>query len=373
MEADKELSLAPPEIVTTPGVKYRKEGRQWQGIPGIERTPGGRLWAALYSGGDTEGPDNYVVLITSGDDGDTWSHPVLAVDPPGPVRAFDPCLWLDPAGRLWLFWAQSYEFYDGRAGVWAMFSGNADEAAPEWSQPRRIADGVMMNKPTVLSSGEWLLPYAVWGFRDKETGEQISSAHNHFPAEMYANVLCSTDQGKTFQRIGYVDMPERSYDEHMLTELKNGDLWMLVRTYGGIGESFSTDKGITWSKPQADVLEGPCSRFFIRRLNSGNLLLVNHHNFEGRNNLSAMLSRDDGETWEGFLLLDERENVSYPDGVQAEDGRIYIIYDRERYKDKEILLAVFEEADVLAGRVITDRARLKVLVQEGTADPCPEE
>ncbi|WP_139994902.1 sialidase family protein [Paenibacillus paridis] len=366
MNAEKDLSLEPPDIYTKPGAKYLKKNRQWQGIPGIERTPNGRLWAALYSGGDTEGPDNYVALILSEDDGVTWSDPVLAVDPPGLVRAFDPCLWHDPAGRLWLFWAQSYGFYDGRAGVWAMVSNNADASVPAWSEPRRIVDGVMMNKPTVLSSGEWLLPCAVWGFRDKE-GIQVASDYNHLPEQMYSNVISSLDNGESFQLVGQVDMPSRSYDEHMLVEKTNGDIWMLVRTYGGIGECFSSDKGRTWSAPKADVLEGPCSRFFIRRLHSGNLLLINHHAFEGRNNLSAMVSRDDGNSWEGFLLLDERDNVSYPDGVETEDGLIYVIYDRERYADKEIYLAVFEEKDVLAGKGVTDRARLKVLVEEGSS------
>lgn len=364
METNKDLSLVAPEILVHPGAKYDKSNRIWQGIPGIERAANGRLWVALYSGGETEGPDNYVVLITSGDDGLTWSRPVVAVDPQGPVRAFDPCLWHDPSGRLWLFWAQSYEFYDGRAGVWTICTYHSGDPVPVWSQPRRICNGVMMNKPTVLTSGEWLLPTAVWGFRDKETGEQVSSPYNHLPAEMYSNVLSSTDNGITFDRIGWVDMPSRSYDEHMLTELKNGELWMLVRTYGGIGESFSHDRGRTWTLPKADVLEGPCSRFFLRRLRSGSLLLVNHHKFSGRNNLTAMISRDDGSTFEGVLLLDERDNVSYPDGVEADNGLIYIVYDRERYGGKEILLAVFREEDVLAGECVTETARLKVIVQE---------
>jgi hypothetical protein len=26
------------------------------------------------------------------------------IDPSGPVRAYDPCLWHDPRGRLCLFW-----------------------------------------------------------------------------------------------------------------------------------------------------------------------------------------------------------------------------------------------------------------------------
>jgi len=366
MELEKDLSLECPELNTNPGSQYDYSSRTWQGIPGIERTKMGKLFVAFYSGGETEGPDNYVVLVTSGDDGNTWSEPILVVDPPGKVRAFDPCLWHDPQGRLWLFWAQSYEFYDGRVGVWASVCDQPDAQHLQWTQPTRIADGIMMNKPTVLASGKWLLPCAVWGYRDLKDGKQFTSSHNYLPEQMYANVFESADNGVSFQRIGYVDMPGRSYDEHMLVEKDNGDIWMLIRTYGGIGWSFSKDGGSTWSEPEADKLTGPCSRFFIRRLKSGNLLLINHHQFTGRNNLSAMLSRDDGNTWEGFLLLDERDNVSYPDGVETEEGLIYIVYDRERFKDREIYMAVFTEEDVLAGQCVTSQARMKVKIDEGT-------
>jgi hypothetical protein len=157
-------------------------------------------------------------------------------------------------------------------------------------------------------------------------------------------------------------VPDRAFDEHSVVERRDGSLWMLVRTKYGIGESVSRDHGFTWEPGRPTPLGGPCARFFIRRLSSGRLLLVNHYKFTGRSHLTALLSEDDGVTWSGGLLLDERPNVSYPDGIQAEDGRIYIIYDRERYKDREILMAVFREEDALAGRCVSKDARLKQLV-----------
>ena len=44
-------------------------------------------------------------------------------------------------------------------------------------------------------------------------------------------------------------------------------------------------------------------------------------------------------------MLDQRSKVSYPDGFQAPDGLIYILYDRNRSTDGEILLARFREDD----------------------------
>ncbi|GAA3406835.1 exo-alpha-sialidase [Paenibacillus hodogayensis] len=352
----KELALQPVELETGPAERYSAAHRMFQGIPAIERTPGGRLWAAFYSGGKGEGPDNYVLLATSGDDGTTWDSPCLAVDPVGKVRAFDPCLWIDPLGRLWLCWAQSYGLYDGRCGVWAALCDNPEEARPRWSKPRRLGNGVMLNKPTVLSTGEWLFPVALW--------ENKNSYLNHLPEERFSNVLATADQGETFELRGRADVPQRHYDEHMIVERCDGSLWMLVRTTYGIGESFSLDRGRTWSPGRPTRLGGPNSRFFIRRLRSGRLLLVNHYGFHGRSHLTAQLSEDDGATWTDGLLLDGRSDVSYPDGTEAADGTIYVIYDRERNRDMEIVMAVFTEEDVLAERGVTAAARFRVIVDK---------
>ena len=268
---------------------------------------------------------------------------------------------VDPSGRLWLFWAQSFRLFDGRCGVWAVTCKDSHREQPTWSGPRRICNGIMMNKPTVLSTGEWLLPDAVW--KREWTEEMLKDGWVTAPEEeKKSNVICSTDRGETFTRIGGADVPERTPDEHMIVERRDGSLWMLVRTAYGIGESVSTDRGRTWSPGKPTRIEGPNSRFFIRRLASGSLLLVNHFQFTGRSHLTAHVSDDDGRTWLGGLLLDERANVSYPDGVQAEDGHIYIIYDRDRYGDREILMAVFTEDDVRRGG--GEHVRLKVLVNK---------
>lgn len=148
-------------------------------------------------------------------------------------------------------------------------------------------------------------------------------------------------------------MPEahRIFDEHMIVERKDGTLWMLVRTRYGIGESFSSDGGRTWSTLEPSGIEHTSSRFFIRRLGSGNLLLVKHGPIEvktGRSHLMAFISKDDGATWSKGLLLDERLGVSYPDGQEEPDGTIRITYDYSRTGEQFILMTTFREDDILA-------------------------
>ncbi|MGD9517937.1 MAG: sialidase family protein [Armatimonadota bacterium] len=364
----EEPALQLPLVNVAPGPEYADSTRIFQGIPGLERAPGGRLWATWYSGGDTEGPLNYVLLVTSGDNGRTWSSPRLVIDPPGSVRAFDPCLWHDPGGRLWLFWAQSYSWFDGRAGVWAIVTEESGSENPTWSAPRRLCDGVMMNKPVVLSTGEWVLPAAVW-----QVGlvNLMDCAFCRDPGGACGtNAVASSDHGETWEILGQADVPGRACDEHHIVERRDGSLWMLVRTNYGVGESFSTDRGRTWTpgRQSSTVTHIPSARFFVRRLQSGRLLLVKHDPPDGktRSHLTAYLSEDEGELWQGGLRIDEREGVSYPDGVESPEGVVYIIYDYSRTGAKQILMATFTEADILDGSFASDRACSRILVNQAT-------
>jgi hypothetical protein len=336
--------LLPPRLVRDPSSTgtHAAQYRKFTGIPSLSVSPEGRLWATWYAGRTpAEDQNNYVVVATSGDGGETWEE-VLAIDPdgPGPVRAFDPETWLDPDGKLWFFWAQSLDdeeaswFGGVNAGVWAMTASDAEGAVPEWSEPRRLTDGIMMCKPIVLSGGEWVLPASTW-----RTGKG-------------ARMVVSGDRGKNWRVRGAVDVPEEVWncDEHTIVERKDGSLWMLVRTQYGIGESTSDDRGRTWTPLVPSSIRHPTARFFIRRLSSGSLLLVKHGPMDmrtGRSHLMAFISQDEGHTWSGGLLLDERPGVSYPDGQQAVDGTIHVVYDFSRTGDQHILMTSFREEDVI--------------------------
>lgn len=352
--------------------QYLSAGRIWQGIPGIECTKEGKLYATWYSGGIGEQPGNVILLERSCDGGRSWTEGFAVVVHDDPtVRCFDPAIWLDPLGRLWLFWTQSRGMYDARDGVWAAVCNNPDADDPCFDAPCRIANGLMLNKPTVTDQGEWLLPCALWSHEFFEANEQ----HPELAAETLANVYVSADNGETFSWRGGVEIPDRGFDEHMIVQKQDGRLWMLVRTKYGIGQAFSSDGGRTWQNAGPSGHTGPNSRFFIRRLKSGNLLLVNHvsptyltnpKDWNDRNNLMAMISEDDGLTWHGGLMLDARDGVSYPDGIQTEDGTIHIIYDYDRYGQHDILMATFTEEDVLAGRDVSGKVRYQQLVNRAS-------
>jgi len=354
--ADDAIYFKPPEYVGPPLAEHAATNRAFQGIPSLAVTPGGRLWATWYAGvTPAEDQNNYVVLSTSGDGGMTW-HEVLVVDPDraGPQRAFDPELWVAPDGSLRLAWAQSIGHECTTGGVWFLKTSDPEQAEPVWETPRRITDGVMMCKPLVLSSGEWVLPASTWRKTDNS-----------------AKMVISMDNGATWSIRGGCDVPaaDRAFDEHMFIERRDGSLWLLARTKYGIGQSVSTDRGQTWPELTPSAISHPSARFFIRRLQSGSLLLVKHGPISertGRSHLTAFVSADEGRNWSGGLVLDERNGVSYPDGQQAADGRIHIIYDYSRTGDRTILMATFREEDVAGGKPTTASVGLRQLVSRAS-------
>ncbi len=334
--------------------------RTWQGIPGLERTAKGRVYVSWFTGGPKEpSPDNTVVLSYSDDAGKTFTPPeAMGLPTNDGTRCFDPTLWIDPKGRLW------YIFNRGNKDlpehdVWARICEKPDAPKPSFGPEFRVGYDApyafRMNKPTVLSSGEWIMPvtHAQTPIRDWFGGWR-----------QLQGVGISTTEGLTWKLHGALDAPEWAL-ECMVTELKDGRLWMLIRTGSGfLWESYSKDKGLNWSDAKASQIKNPGSRFFIRRLSSGNLLLVNHYKYNNRSHLTAQLSTDDGATWNEGLLLDERKGVSYPDGVQDKDGLIWITYDRDRNGAGEILLAKFREEDVVAGKDISGTVTLKQTVDK---------
>jgi hypothetical protein len=366
MQRVADLTLLPPTLNTDPLPEYDYDRLDYAMNEGIERTAGGRLWALWDAGED--GPLSFMVAATSDDDGETWSKPRLVIDgnarpTPVPKTHIIGNLWTDPSGRLWLFFDSTLHHHDGRSGVWISVCENPDADQPEWSKPRRIWHGAVLNKPIVLSNGEWLLPVELM----QSPGHGATrTMHEDLEALRGANVLVSSDEGKTWSHRGSVRSLQPDWPEHQLVELKDGRIWMIFRDKQGANQSFSSDGGRTWTPAEPANFQHPVSRFQVQRLASGRILLLKHgekiDEHDGRSKLTAWLSDDEGQSWHGGLLLDEREKISYPDAVPSPEGKIYITYDRERSPLGEILMAKITEEDILAGKLVNPDSRLKMVV-----------
>ena len=364
-----DVTLIPPTINTSPLPEFDYPNLDYAMTLGIERTPGGRLWAAWVAGDD--GPKAFMVAATSDDNGDTWSKPRFVINshlPNFPVHTsvIVGNFWTDPLGRLWFFFDQTINHYDGRQGLWASICENPDADEPVWSTPVRLWHGCVLNKPTVMSNGEWWLPVE---FPAIKPLEPMVGVHDALEPLRGANVLVTADQGRTWELRGRVRFPQPTWDEHMFVELADGRVWMLARVNdgkNGVRQSFSSDGGRTWTKPEHPTFAHPPSRFHVRRLASGRILLIKHgekiDTHQGRSQLTAWLSEDEGKTWRGGLMLDERTGITYPDAIQQPDGAIIATYDRERTPLGEIYMARFREEDILAGKPVSADTRLQHLI-----------
>lgn len=340
---------------------YTSTKRIWQGIPSIEVTKKGRQFLTFYSGGTKEEIGNFVLLIKS-DDGVNFTEPI-AVCFEESYRCFDPNVWIDPLGRLWLFWARCPD-----DGTWAAICNDPDADELVFGEEFFVGNNIMMNKPTVLSTGEWAFPLAVWNYNVRV----MSSKYDSDITPKGSFIYISDDEGKTFKKLGFADVYKRQFDENMILEMKDGRIRMYVRTVYGIGAADSYDRGLHFGECFDTGYGGPGSRFFISRLPSGRILFINHVNTNKRNNLTAMLSEDDGQTFPYKLLLDERY-CSYPDATFDEKGRIHITYDRGRGAflssleealrcEREILVASITEDDIINGAVKDKNSYLKRVV-----------
>ena len=347
------------KIIFRPGPEYAEAKRLWQGCPSLCRTPAGTLYGGWYTGGTREpAPENYNLLVRSDDGGFTWSrHPLLVVAADYSRRkiSYDNRLWLDPAGRMWLFWAErdcTVRRSDPRnCSTFAIRCDEPDAPEMKWSEPRFITSGFLGCKPTVLSDGRWLLPAYDW------TCDRYSWCE-------------SSDNGESFRRRTGGRKVGTPFDEGMFYETADGaEIRLLIRSAAGyIAESVSRDGGKTWTDGASSGITAPDSKLYVRRLRSGRLLLIRNDHASERDRLTAQLSEDDGRTWPWKLLLDDGCNVSYPDAEQLEDGDIVALYDHGRNGFKEIVAARFNETDILHQRSLKDdtytRSFLKHIVSK---------
>ena len=375
-EDPREKALEPAKVIINPAAQlaehpeyaeYLDGGRPWQGMASMAKdNKSGRLWANWYSGGTGEGPLNYVPIYTSDDDGATWKGPIAVIDPQAEnVRAFDPNIWTDPDGRMWVIWTQSYYRFDGRAGVWVMYTDNPEDEYPTWSEPYRIANGVGICDPLVLEkpvgdlpAGTWLMPAAVWQRTAASEIDETMASENH------PNCYVSYDKGLTWQYYSSVmeTQAARTFDENMIVQNSDGTLTMYIRTDAGIERSESSD-GKNWTSSVFAGITETSARFWIGKLEDGVLLAV--YNAVGRGHMTAALSYDDGATWPEKIVLQTPYSI-YPDIHIDDKGTIYIIHCENPYNDMEILMSRITKEDIKAGRIVGENSNARIVINDNT-------
>lgn len=154
--------------------------------------------------------------------------------------------------------------------------------------------------------------------------------------------------------------------ESTIVQLNDSRIWQLIRTnWGYFEESFSSDQGLTWSKPRETLIDASSAPAALTRLKSGRLILVWNRNFPEdetsfpyiggeenpnlaeipaswqREELAVAFSNDDGKSWTTpviaakvykdesyvFKQWDGSKWLSYPHAFEAAPGKIWITTD----------------------------------------------
>lgn len=310
--------------------------------PTIAEAKEGHLVASWF-GGSKEGFKDVCIWVSRFTDG-AWSFPEKAID--GVINdtlrypCYNPVLYQVPGGELQLYYKVG-PYVAGWVGK-MIYSG---DGGITWSAPIDLPEGYLgpvKNKP-VLIDGQLIGP----------SSTEVGGWRVHFEL--------TDDFGKTWRKTEPInDTKLFNIIQPSILTYADGRLQVLCRSQErAIVESWSYDRGETWTTPAAIALPNNNSGTDAETLKDGRQLLVYNHVLppadadEGRgvrSPLNIALS-DDGKTWQAAVVLEsDRGEYSYPSVIQSSDGTIHVVYTWKRQKVKHIRL----DPDKLALSPMTD-------------------
>jgi hypothetical protein len=332
-----------PREVAFPG------GPAWGGRS-ISAKPDG-TWERLITQAEGAGEGATQVCVTeSADMGATWSKPKVLGTIGGSGFGGTAAI-VTPKGEVHLFMTKTRWVGEGKApainrfiDVWYTKSSNG---RTEWTNPRAVFEGYVgaLCNGAYLKSGRMILPFAMM-IGGRAAGPPIGRNETI--------VLYSDDDGETWPMAParLVAPVEPNYNgssegacEPSVVQLKDGRVWMLMRTQTGfLYESWSND-GVAWSDAKPSQFHASTGPPYLIRLKDDRIALF-WNNCEmpprvdgdgvygGRDALHAAIGDPEAKHFTGFreIYLDPTRHTTppksgdrgtaYPDAVLTADGRI---------------------------------------------------
>jgi len=264
-----------------------------------------------------------------------WTPIERIVDFAGDHGAADPSLIQDRStGRIFLF----YGFCPGRNNISEGANRDrrhlmlqyvtSDDDGESWSTPVHI--------DYEIREDNW---HSAWSSPGR--GLQLKNGRIVIPCtiyktdgHMYSSLVYSDDHGKTWQCSDVVT----DINEPTLVELSNGELMINARNQIAPRKfraiTVSSDGGKSWSevKIEKQLPDPNCQGSLISftfnkgRKESDLLIFSNNATNDGRNNLSVIISEDEGKTWINRILIHEGPSA-YSCLTILPDGNIGLLYE----------------------------------------------
>jgi len=293
--------------------------------------PGDRILTIVNHGGQVRG-------FESKDDGKTW-EPRGAITREGETFRIrdgnaDTALLRTRKGTLVVVFLNIH----GQRVSWDYKLNEPKDDIERWTwSARSLDEGKTWLDVQVVQKG---YAGALRDIIETSTGEIVVANQNvaRKPGRHVSYTYVSGDEGLTWTRSNGMDIGGQGDHagsiEGTLVELRDGRLWILLRSYHGhFYECFSDDKARSWTKPIASKIKASGSPGILERLSSGRLVLLWNRFAKGRprhygrrEELSIAFSDDDGKTWaEPVVIARERnKRQSYSKVFERRPGELWI-------------------------------------------------
>jgi predicted neuraminidase len=290
---------------------------------------------ASWFGGSAEGKPDVAIWASRFSSGH-WSTP-FEMARETDIACYNPVMFYTRDGRLWFY----YKF-GPHPSSWSAGRRWSDDDGKNWSEVEHLPAGLygpIRAKPLVLEDGTVV------------SGSSVESYHS-----WACWIERSTDNGKTWKRIGPITVPQNASDhanasrapygiiQPSVISLGGGRLRLYARSTSQIGHvcmADSADSGLTWTQARPIAVPNPNSGIDAVRLKDGRIVLVYNNTTTGRTPLNLAVS-EDAEHFRMFKTLeDEPGEYSYPAMIQGREGDLHITYtwNRKRIRYVRIPLA----------------------------------
>jgi|UniRef100_A0A7C5EQU4 predicted neuraminidase len=271
----------------------------------------------------------------------TWSAPQVLLTPEQSSRELrrlvrklgNAVAFNDSRGGLWLFYAAMV--YGGWSATSLHYKVSWDGGLT-WSPSRKLVlspffnlTNNLKNQGIILSQGAFLLPVY------QEFIYKFSQLLLCFPGKsgLYYELRPLIKDGSAIQP-SLIPVGPRGLTAFFRNGTNSPARFIL--------RAVSSDLGRTWSDLTPTTLPHPGSGMAMTSLAEGAILGVINHSFKDRSNLTLVLSRDGGATWETLKTLENApgREYSYPFIIKYRNN-FHLTYTYERQRIKHV---VFNEA-----------------------------
>ncbi len=336
----------------------------------IVECPNGDLLAVWYRGsGERTADDVDIVGSRLRKGASKWNDVFPVASTPG-FPDCNPCMIIDRARKLWLFWPVILDNHWESALLKCRTSRSytRDAGAPKWEWESVVP---LKPGPEFAEAVERDLDKQWAPYRQGAPAEAIAKLdtylaerHGHLQDKLKVRLgwmprphpfitrsgrllVGLYSDGWDFSMMAYTDDGGATWQcseplvgpgnvQPSIVQRKDGTLVAYFRDNGPppqrVMVSESRDDGRTWTLAHDTALPDPGAGLEAVVLRSGRWLLINNNTEGGRHRLSISVSEDEGKTWPRVVPLEDDPpgagagSYSYPSILQAKDGTIHVTY-----------------------------------------------